>query len=1546
MKKILIILFLIINSFAAAKTYYVATTGSDSNPGTLAQPWLTWSHAFTSSSVVGHDTVYFRGGTYNITSPISITRSGTAGNYICYFAYQDEIPILDGSGYSASFNMMIHANVISYVHMKGLTIRNAITTANGAMGIRGESLNHFKLENMHIYNIDGAGIYYSFSVYTETINCDFHDCFDEHSTHPGNWGIGVCFDGDHTYTTGYDYVYGCRAWNCSDQGFSCGNNYSLSVFDNCWGYDNGSTSIGSEGEANGFKFGMPQYQSTAALNVNVHNCIAAQNKGSGFDLNDGPYVLKTRVDNNFSYHNGGGGIPGSNGYGFLDFNATCSVSDRVFRNNIAYLNHVDNFYIYGGNYTSEYNSWDGGAPIVDASDFLSLDYSQLKAPRKSDGSLPDITFGKLTTGSDLIDAGTSSTGLPYNGLKPDLGWFESSSGTVIPAYVSSVIENATPYTLEMTYNLSLANIVPAASAFSVTVNASARSVSSVSISGTKVLLTLSSPVVAGNLVTVAYTKPASNPLQTAAGGQAASISAQNVTNNVAAVIPAFVSSVIENATPSTLEMTYNLSLANIVPAASAFSVTVNASARSVSSVSISGTKVLLTLSSPVVAGNLVTVAYTKPASNPLQTAAGGQAASISAQNVTNNVAAVIPAFVSSVIENATPSTLEMTYNLSLANIVPAASAFSVTVNASARSVSSVSISGTKVLLTLSSPVVAGNLVTVAYTKPASNPLQTAAGGQAASISAQNVTNNVAAVIPAFVSSVIENATPSTLEMTYNLSLANIVPAASAFSVTVNASARSVSSVSISGTKVLLTLSSPVVAGNLVTVAYTKPASNPLQTAAGGQAASISAQNVTNNVAAVIPAFVSSVIENATPSTLEMTYNLSLANIVPAASAFSVTVNASARSVSSVSISGTKVLLTLSSPVVAGNLVTVAYTKPASNPLQTAAGGQAASISAQNVTNNVAAVIPAFVSSVIENATPSTLEMTYNLSLANIVPAASAFSVTVNASARSVSSVSISGTKVLLTLSSPVVAGNLVTVAYTKPASNPLQTAAGGQAASISAQNVTNNVAAVIPAFVSSVIENATPSTLEMTYNLSLANIVPAASAFSVTVNASARSVSSVSISGTKVLLTLSSPVVAGNLVTVAYTKPASNPLQTAAGGQAASISAQNVTNNVAAVIPAFVSSVIENATPSTLEMTYNLSLANIVPAASAFSVTVNASARSVSSVSISGTKVLLTLSSPVVAGNLVTVAYTKPASNPLQTAAGGQAASISAQSVINNCNQPPDVDISSPTKSTSFIAPATITIEADARDYDGEISKVEFYSGTSKLGERTVSPYSFTWKEVAEGTYSLTAVATDNKNSRTTSAAVSVVVEKSATVINQLPVVTITSPDKTKNHKKNSTIIIEAVASDPDGSISKVEFKNGNITLAEVTTAPYIYLWEAVDTGTYMISVLATDNLGATSASANIDLIIDLFYNLNSEIINLYPNPNDGHFTIDVVSGFPEKSNKISIINLAGKTIYNETLGKEEYTKEIDISNMASGSYIFMVTNDQKIVATKKFIKN
>ena len=537
----------------------------------------------------------------------------------------------------------------------------------------------------------------------------------------------------------------------------------------------------------------------------------------------------------------------------------------------------------------------------------------------------------------------------------------------------------------------------------------------------------------------------------------------------------------------------------------------------------------------------------------------------------------------------------------------------------------------------------------------------------------------APAVPVYQSSVIENATPSILAMTYTLSLTNIIPFTSAFIVRVNSVSRTVSSATISGSKVLLTLSSPVVYGDIVTIAYTKPSVNPLQTTQGGQAATFTAKSVNSNIslppAVGLPVYLS-VIESATPTMLEMTYNLSLANIIPATSAFIVRVNSTSRTVSSVAISGSKVFLTLSSPVVYGDVVTIAYTKPSVNPLQTTSGGDAASFTAKSVTNIVLSQEtsddkPVYVSSIIENGSPNMLEITYSLSLANIIPASSAFIVTVNSASRKVNSVTISNTKVILTLASDVAYGEVVTVAYDRPSTNQVQTPRGYWASALTAQPVISNITTSQlsddkPIYISSVIESATPDKLEMTYSLGLANIIPAASSFIVIVNSVPRTVNSVAISDTKVLLTLSSDVVEGDVVSVAYNRPPVNQLQTSRGYWASALTEQQSVLINVSLKPEYLFASIENTTPTKLEMIYSLSLANIIPTTSAFSVKVNSVTRSVSSVSISGSKVILTLSSPVSYGNILTVAYNRPSSNQLQTPRGYWASALSAQLVINN----------------------------------------------------------------------------------------------------------------------------------------------------------------------------------------------------------------------------------------------------------------------------------------
>lgn len=102
--------------------------------------------------------------------------------------------------------------------------------------------------------------------------------------------------------------------------------------------------------------------------------------------------------------------------------------------------------------------------------------------------------------------------------------------------------------------------------------------------------------------------------------------------------------------------------------------------------------------------------------------------------------------------------------------------------------------------------------------------------------------------------------------------------------------------------------------------------------------------------------------------------------------------------------------------------------------------------------------------------------------------------------------------------------------------------------------------------------------------------------------------------------------------------------------------------------------------------------------------------------------------------------------------------------VTSGANVSPTAAITSPAGGASFVAPASITIQANASDSDGTVSVVEFFvDGATNLGGDASSPYSIVWAGVTEGSYSLTARSTDNQGAMTTSSAVAITVTAAPT---------------------------------------------------------------------------------------------------------------------------------------------------------------------------------------
>ncbi len=278
-------------------------------------------------------------------------------------------------------------------------------------------------------------------------------------------------------------------------------------------------------------------------------------------------------------------------------------------------------------------------------------------------------------------------------------------------------------------------------------------------------------------------------------------------------------------------------------------------------------------------------------------------------------------------------------------------------------------------------------------------------------------------------------------------------------------------------------------------------------------------------------------------------------------------------------------------------------------------------------------------------------------------------------------------------------------------------------------------------------------------------------------------------------------------------------------------------------------------------------------------------------------------------------------------------------------NQSPQVSISSPTKSTAFIAPATITIDANASDIDGTVTRVEFFNGTVKLGEKTMAPWSFTWKEVPEGSYHLTAAATDNSNARTVSDPVTVVVEKSAASVNHMPTVSIATPWNNQSFNLPSAISITANAVDPDGTITMVEYYLAGTKVGESLVPPYTITLEFDSAGTYEITARAFDNLNASATSESVWFTINQL-RPDPDLITLYPNPNHGTFYIEMSRPVDEADfYDISIVSITGRAVCSFIASSFEVDHAIDISDSPGGNYIIMVSSRGRVVSSRQFVK-
>ena len=190
--------------------------------------------------------------------------------------------------------------------------------------------------------------------------------------------------------------------------------------------------------------------------------------------------------------------------------------------------------------------------------------------------------------------------------------------------------------------------------------------------------------------------------------------------------------------------------------------------------------------------------------------------------------------------------------------------------------------------------------------------------------------------------------------------------------------------------------------------------------------------------------------------------------------------------------------------------------------------------------------------------------------------------------------------------------------------------------------------------------------------------------------------------------------------------------------------------------------------------------------------------------------------------------------------------------ITDNDNFLPTVTLTNPISGSLFAAPGNVPLGAEASDVLGVVVRVSFYvNGTNKVAEATNSPYLSTWINAQAGVYSLTAVAIDDFGARATSAPVII-------TLNGRPAVALTSPTNGSPFIAPASVLLSAVATDPDGSVTAVEFYQGATLIATSTSSGtnFSTVWTGVGAGVYSLSARAIDNLGTVTISTQVNITV------------------------------------------------------------------------------------------
>ena len=375
--------FAVASAFAAPPTaasvdaLYVATTGDDANPGTLAAPLRTIQKAVDLAQP--GTTISVRGGTYAPDTNVRLLRDGTSSLPITLRNHDGERVVVDGE------NMP---------HTPGAVGSSIPRAERGAIHVEGDHWRLVGLEVVHgpygVFALDtNGGVFerlvtrdnYESGLHVQgassgnlVVDLDSYGNRDPRKNGESADGLAIK-EGSGTGNV----VRGARLWNNSDDGLDYWMFSSPILTERTLGWGNGFNRWnlpGFTGDGNGFKLGG----NGVAADHTVRGSMAWDNAASGFVDNDNPG--RHRIERSTAWDNPKTGF-------------AVNRSSSTLTKNLAVANGVD--VSLGSGSGGEGNSWDigGSWPLV------STNPSTITGPRNADGSIPASTFLRPAGGADV-----------------------------------------------------------------------------------------------------------------------------------------------------------------------------------------------------------------------------------------------------------------------------------------------------------------------------------------------------------------------------------------------------------------------------------------------------------------------------------------------------------------------------------------------------------------------------------------------------------------------------------------------------------------------------------------------------------------------------------------------------------------------------------------------------------------------------------------------------------------------------------------------------------------------------------------------------------------------------------------------------------------------------------------------------------------------------------------------------------------------------------------------------------------------------------------